>query len=364
MLFHSPKLDSDDLDAIRLIEEAKASLGYAIQTPQRWTGLLYRYALGRAIQGTNSIEGYNVSVEDAMAAVGGEEPLDADQEAWPNIVGYRVAMTYVIQLADDPHFAYSEGLIRSLHYMMLQHDLKKHPGQWRPGPIFVYDEEKKEQVYEGPDATIVPALVSELMISLQDQNDPVLPMVRAAMAHLNLVMIHPYSDGNGRMARCLQTLVLARAGVPAPPFSSIEEELKNRRREYYDVLAAVGRGSWHPANGTHAWVKFCLAAHRAQADRLLRQSRYLARLWESLELLATRFGLPERAILALADAAMGHKVRNATYRNLAEISNDVASRDLKLLVDAGLLVARGERRGRYYVAAAPLIELRERTREA
>ena len=47
-------------------------------------------------------------------------------------------------------------------------------------------------------------------------------MVRAAMAHINLVMIHPYRDGNGRMARILQSLVLSRDGILAPQFSSVE----------------------------------------------------------------------------------------------------------------------------------------------
>ena len=60
------------------------------------------------------------------------------------------------------------------------------------------------------------------------------------MAHLNLVMIHPFRDGNGRMARALQTMVLAQDQVVEPTFSSIEEWLGNNTQEYYDVLAATG----------------------------------------------------------------------------------------------------------------------------
>lgn len=66
------------------------------------------------------------------------------------------------------------------------------------------------------------------------------------MAHLNLVMIHPFSDGNGRMARCLQTLVLAREGILEPEFSSIEEYLGRNTQDYYSVLAETSEGSWHP----------------------------------------------------------------------------------------------------------------------
>ena len=76
------------------------------------------------------------------------------------------------------------------------------------------------------------------------------------MAHLNLVMIHPFRDGNGRMARALQTMVLAQDQVVEPTFSSIEEWLGNNTQDYYDVLAATGRGRLAPGNDATLWVKF------------------------------------------------------------------------------------------------------------
>jgi Fic family protein len=106
--------------------------------------------------------------------------------------------------------------------MMLSHDLDKSPGQYRRGEIFVHDDERNVIVYEGPDYKLVPELMGELVASGAEQC-PV--FVRAAMAHLNLVMIHPFRDGNGRMVRALQTLVLAREQILAPEFSSIEEWL-------------------------------------------------------------------------------------------------------------------------------------------
>ena len=243
MLFNTPKLSTKDLEVVRLVDEVKAKLGYALESPSRWTGLLWRNTLGRAIQGSNSIEGYNVSVEDAVAAIQGEEPLDADRVAWVNVVGYRRAMTYVIQLAKDPHFSCSDALIRSLHFMMVEHDLSKNPGRWRPGPIFVYDLEKKAQVYEGPQADLVPDLAAELVKGLANDDPEVPCMVRAAMAHLNLVMIHPFSDGNGRMGRCLQTLVLGRSGTLTPEFSSLEEELSQAVGTKVSIRQGKGKGS-------------------------------------------------------------------------------------------------------------------------
>ncbi len=362
MIFSAPKLVPECLRVIEQVDSIRARLRFALANPNRWLGLLRRTTLARAIRGSNSIEGFNVTRDDAVAVVDHEEPLEAGRETWAAVTGYRDALTYVLQLANDPYFEHSEALIRSLHFMMLSYDLAKHPGSWRPGPIYVRDEARQEIVFEGPRADDVPALTRELVEYLrQDDGNPV--VVRAAMAHLNLVMIHPFSDGNGRMARCLQTLVLAREGILDPRFCSIEEYLGRYTKEYYAVLAHVGGGDWHPANDARPWVRFCLVAHFNQATTLLRRTRETERVWSELEEMIRSRRLPDRTIYALSDATFGYKVRNATYRSAADISETVASRDLRLLVESGLLAPAGEKRGRIYVAADILRSLRERTRE-
>ena len=271
MLFKAPPLEPIDFVVHQRIDALRKQLRHAVQA-QRWHGLLSRAMVARAIQGSNSIEGYNVNDADAMAAVEGDEPHESTRETWVNIVGYRDAMTYVLQLADDIHFGFSPDLLRGLHYMMLRHDLAKHPGRYRPGPISVRNSATGERVYEAPDNAQVEDLVIELMEWMQNaENVP--PLVRAAMGHLNLVLIHPFSDGNGRMSRCLQTLTLAREGILAPEFCSIEEYLGGHRQDYYDVLATVAEGSWQPERDTQPWVRFCLTAHHRQATRLLRRTR-------------------------------------------------------------------------------------------
>src|SRR3984893_17513469 len=166
MLFATPPLNLQEQEVIEEILGIRDSLKYAVSGSSRWAGVLRRDTFARAIQGSNSIEGYNVTVDDAIAAVEGKEPLDAASETWAAIMGYRGAMTYVLQLANDPHFSYSDGLIRSLHFMMLNYDLNKHPGRWRPGPIIVRNEQTGERVYEGPDAEIVPGLMKEFVQQL------------------------------------------------------------------------------------------------------------------------------------------------------------------------------------------------------
>jgi Fic family protein len=252
--------------------------------------------------------------------------------------------------------------------MMLKHDLGKNPGKWRPGSIHVRAEESGEIVYDGPDSDLIPLLVDETLRDLKGSSAPV--PVKAAMAHLNLVMIHPYSDGNGRMARCLQTLVLARDRVVAPVFSSIEEFLGRNTDTYYGVLADVGAGSWNPKRDARPWVRFCLRAHYVQAATMLRRREEIEALWNACVALAQGNGLQERCAAGLMDTAYGLRIRRGSYRSSAEevlgeeISDLTASRDLKAMVDLGLLDAVGERRARYYLAGTRPKELRQQVRDS
>ena len=323
-------------------------------------------AFARAVQGSNSIEGYNASLDDVVAAVEGEPTLGADEETQQALSGYRDAMTYVLQIADDETLDIDEGLLKSLHFMMLKHDLRKNPGRWRPGAVYVREGESGEIVYEGAAAGEVSELIAELFLDLEQSDASV--VVKAAMAHLNLVMIHPFSDGNGRMARCLQTLVLTRDSVLAPVFASIEEFLGRNTEAYYSVLADVGAGAWHPERDARPWIRFCLRAHYTQVRTMLRRREEIEDLWNACLATVDDKSLPERCASGVMDASYGLRLRRGSYRSSVEavtgdeISDLTASRDLKAMVDAGLLAAVGERRGRYYLASDDVTKLRAKVR--
>jgi Fic family protein len=366
MIYTAPRLGAAEERVLGQIRDLWRDLRASLQhRPRRWTGLLARSLRARAIQGSNSIEGFVVSREDALAAVDGEAPYDAEETSWINVLHYREAMDYVLRLANAPDFAYSRDLLRGLHFLMVRHDPRANPGTWRSGAIYVRAGDSGDVVYEGPPADRVATLTEELTAQLTaDDGEVRTRLVRAAMAHLNLVMIHPFSDGNGRMARCLQTLVLARGGILDPTFSSIEEYLGRNTRAYYDVLAEVGGGSWQPRRDTSPWLRFCLTAHYRQARSSQRRLDAIAVIGEQIEAILAEHKLPERAAASLVNAALGDRLRNAAYRHDADVSMNLASRDLKALVDAGLLTAEGEKRGRYYRATEAVRIIATRARDS
>src|SRR3984957_13671085 len=224
-LYAAPPLTSEDEVVLGEIHRLRRELRFVLRTPRRWEGGLRRSALARNIRGSNSIKGYDVAEDDAAAAI-------ADEGTFLEIQGYRQALGYVLAMSEAEYATFDTTELRAMHYMMLSHDLSKSPGRYRKGPVYVHDERSARIVYDAPDAADVPELMESLAASLHTglNSDPV---IRSAMAHLNLVMIHPFRDGNGRMARALATLVLTRSDIGEPEFSSIEEWLGANTEDYY-----------------------------------------------------------------------------------------------------------------------------------
>ncbi|MCL2471344.1 MAG: Fic family protein [Propionibacteriaceae bacterium] len=357
-IFLPPRLGTHDDLVIQEIDEMRAGLSQVLRAPRRWQGTMRRSAQARAIRGSNSIEGYTVSDDDAAAAVDDEPALTADERTWAEIIGYRRVLTYVINVGANPGFVLEEGVVKSMHFMLLEHDLSKSPGQYRTGPIYVSDEHSV--VYTAPQAESVPTLMAALV--QQSASPGTHPLVNAAMAHLNLVMIHPFRDGNGRMGRALQTLVLAMDHRLEPQFSSIEEWLGANTTDYYTVLTVTGAGAWHPDRDTRMWIRFNLRAHHMQAQTVQRRFAEANQQWSFIDALIEKYGLPERVGSALFDAIVGFRVTRPLYVSHADLDERQATRDLTRVTDLGLLQAHGQTKGRYYTAGPVLSAHRAKLR--
>ena len=345
------------------IHQMRKDLRYVLRIPRRWEGGLRRSAFARNIQGSNSIEGYVVAEDDAAAAIDDERPFSADEKTFLEIQGYRQALGYVLAMSDADYATFDTTELRAMHYTMLSHDLAKSPGRYRKGPIYVTDERAEKVVYTAPEAADVPALMEALAATLHTGHGSD-PVVRSAMAHLNLVMIHPFRDGNGRTARALGTLVLSRSDIGEPEFSSIEEWLGANTEDYSSVLAHTGHGSWMPRDDAHLWLAFILRAHHMQAQTLARRVAEADQTWVELEALTAVHGLPERAQDTMYDAVLGYRTRRSAYMKRAEVTEQSATRDLAALTAAGILAAQGSGRGRHYVAGPILRQIQERRRSA
>ena len=194
--------------------------------------------------------------------------------------------------------------------------------------------------YQAPDADEVVPLMREVIEWLRTSDPEEHVVVRAAMAHLHLVSVHPFRDGNGRISRIVQSLVLALNGLLSPEFGSIEEYLASHTPQYYSVLQEVQGGRYQPERDATPWISFCIDAHLEQARQRLRQVETASARWTHLERLVEERGWPDRLVIALEQSLMGGADRSG-YEVEADVSTATASGDFRRLLDAGLVSQRG-----------------------
>jgi Fic family protein len=356
VLYTTPKL-TRALDArLRELDELRRQLGEGTYGPEPWLGQLRRQVRASSIESSVSIEGFTVPAGEAAALVAGDKQPPADDENRLAVASYARAMDHVGIMSIDPGFSWSERVILDLHFDACYFQRDNLPGLFRTGPIYVTSPGEGPPAYEGPPAQQVPTLMAEVADWLQNGDLDTHVVVRAAMAHLHVVSVHPFRDGNGRISRIVQSLVLAREGLISPEFSSIEEYLGHHTQQYYAVLRQVQAGSYQPERDAAPWVRFCVTAHIEQARQRLAQIGQAATRWATLERLVEARRWPDRLVIAL-EQSLFDGVERASYAAEADISLATATSDLRRLVDAGLVTQLGRTRSTRYVASDDLRRL-------
>lgn len=334
------------------LADLRGALGDRVKTRSRWMGSLRRSVRASSFESSTSIEGFTVSPREALALANDPSVADRGDVNRQAVACYARAMDHVGTMGIDPRFKWVDRVILDLHFDACYFQRDRDPGLWRTGPIGVTAADGSLE-YRGPAGDQVVPLMKEVVKWLARGDLDVDVVVRAAMAHLNVVSVHPFRDGNGRVSRIVQSLVLAREGLAAPEFFSIEEYLGDHTSEYYAALRQAQGGTYQPDRDASEWVSFCVNAHLIQARQRLEQIEAAAARWTSLEALAEARGWPDRLVVALEQSLVGGTDRGR-YAAEADVSIATASADFRRLVDAGLVEQRGGGRNISYVASERL----------
>ncbi len=208
-------------------------------------------------------------------------------------------------------------------------------GKWRTGPVYVVSGHMgKERIhYEAPSAEIVD---KEMEIFLAWLNAPTSTdlVLKAAIAHLWFVTIHPFDDGNGRIARAIADLMLARSENSTHRFYSLSAQIQAERKGYYTILEKTQKGGLDIT----AWIEWFLSSLQRAIDAafstltaILQKSHF----WESVQ--EQSFNERQRKILnRLLDGFQG-KLTTSKWAKLAKCSQDTAYRDINDLISRGIL---------------------------
>jgi Fic family protein len=213
-------------------------------------------------------------------------------------------------------------------------------GAWRDGPMQVISGPiGRERVhFEAPAASRLEAEMHGFLDWFNAASD-IDPVLKAGVAHLWFVTIHPLDDGNGRIARAIADLCLARSEHSAQRFYSMSAQIRIENKGYYDILEETQKGGPDITPWLH-WFLDCLGRAIDGAGTLLGSILDKPRFWESI----AAFTLNERQrdiLNRLLDGFDG-KLTTSKWGKITKSSQDTATRDIKDLVEKGILVRSGE----------------------
>ncbi|MEZ6026054.1 MAG: Fic family protein [Planctomycetota bacterium] len=213
-------------------------------------------------------------------------------------------------------------------------------GGWRTdarGPMQVVSGPVgRERVhFEAPSASCV---ASEMAAFLKwiDGESTVDPVIKAGIAHLWFVTLHPFDDGNGRLARAITEMLLARADGSSDRFYSLSSAIESRRASYYDALEHAQRGTLD-ITAWIGWFLDCFEHALDSSEALLASVLFKARIWRSAG--AHPLNTRQKLVLErMAEPSWRGHLRSSKYAQMAKCSQDTAVRDIRDLLALGLLI--------------------------
>jgi Fic family protein len=182
------------------------------------------------------------------------------------------------------------------------------------------------------------------------------PPVIASLAHLELVAIHPFNDGNGRTARALARLVLVRYGYGFDGLVSLDAQLDLDRGAYFSAIRESLGDDYSPRYDATPFVRYLVGSIIRSADHVLARIRGLGEIMVEIRRAIADGSLPPPMIDGLAFAWVNRHMRAGDYIRLTGRSPQSTTRDLAAAVKGGWLLPTGERRGRFYVLGARLLQ--------
>ncbi len=192
----------------------------------------------------------------------------------------------------------------------------------------------KERIhYEAPKGEFVE---KEMLQFLQWFNDSLQtdPVIKAAIAHLWFVTIHPFDDGNGRMARAIADMQLARSDGSSQRFYSMSSQILTERKKYYEILEKTQHGDGD-ITGWLEWFFACLERALLNSEEVLKSVLNKARFWEQYR--ETTLNDRQRLMLNKLLDGFDGKLTSSKWGKMTKTSPDTALRDIQDLINKGVL---------------------------
>lgn len=336
------------LKNIGIIEAAKEIIDHAPLLPY-YEKEFQKDAMVRSVHHGTHIEGNELNLDQAERVIEGQQVV-ARQRDIQEVINYRRVMEFIEKVMNEKQDAkVDEELIKTLHKMTVEKILPPEKiGVFRKTQVVVKNSLTGEVTFKPPVAIAVPVQINDFVDFINNAGpDEIHPVLKSGVVHYELVRIHPFIDGNGRVSRALSTFILFREGYDIRKFFSLEEYFDNNATEYYRALQSVGRNE----GDLTEWLTYFTQGLAIE----------LSKIKDKIEKISVDVKLKERqggAPILLSDRQLkimeyiqkvGYLQNNGFKQLFPMVSEDTVLNELKYLLKNGLIKKTGKTKGAKYV---------------
>lgn len=315
------------------VERARGFLEAATLS-DAWVREMGRRALILEAHHTTHIEGTRLTLEQAERVLEGNPVPEADPDDIRELLNYRKAFEFVSEYLENGG-PITEGLVREIHKRLVEgvRGGAAAPGEYRKIQNYVVNSVTGETVYTPPPAHAIPIMMAELVDWLNQEKE-VHPALVSGISQFQLVHIHPFLDGNGRTSRLLSTLCLYRAGYDFKRLFTISEYYDRDRPAFYRAIQSVRERGMDMTG----WLEYFVEGLTTQLAEVRKRGEQAIRR----DILIKQHGLSDRQTKAIDHILEQGSLTIQDFKRLCpDVNRRSLQRDLKAIVDLGLLVSEG-----------------------
>lgn len=333
---------------IGIIEAAKEVIDHAPLLPY-YEKKFQQDALVRTVHHGTHVEGNELNLTQAEKVLLGQDVI-ARQRDVQEIINYRRVIEYVDEFKNqNAKFKIDEDLIKHIHKLTVEKILApERCGEYRKTQVVIKNNQTGDVTFRPPPAISVPFQIRDLLeFILTNSSDNIHPVLKSGIFHYEIVRIHPFIDGNGRVARAVATIILFSEGYDIRRFFSLEEYFDNDAAAYYAALQSVSKNE---GNQTE-WLEYFTEGLAIELNKIKEKVEKISVDGK----LKSKLGgkpllLSERQLKIIEYIQETGYLQNNAFRQLFPfVSEDTVLNELKGLIQAGIVKKHGATKAAKYI---------------
>lgn len=336
------------LTSIAQIEAAEEVIQHAPILPL-WEKQFREDAVVRAVHHGTHLEGNLLAKDEAKDVLMGRDIVARARDI-QEVINYRKVLDLIDEETDKKIEKITEQLIQKVHRIIVHNILPQdQSGIYRKKQVVLRNSQTGEVSYRPPSPVEVPFLMKEFVYWLNKlSEDDLHPVLKAGIVHHELVRIHPFVDGNGRLARALSTLLLLLGGYDIRRFFSLEEYYDRNAASYFESLQQASSGN------LTAWLEYFTYGAAYEFNKVKTKILKLsqdAKLKERMG--GKQLYLTDRQIRILEYIQDIGYIQNKMFSSVfPDFSEDTVLRDIQDLTQKGIIKKVGSTKGARYVSVS------------